>query len=388
MEKETVFSKRKIYIALIVGLTISFSLLLFTLSKTEFRQVSVGTGNYCLKQFSNQKLDVTDPANFIRCAHGNYKQISAKQVFSEIAWGSSTFFWLSMALLSMVGRDLFYIIRIRILTKKQLSRKQSFQVIMLWEFASALAPGVLSGATVAMFILNREKIPLGKATAIVITTAFLDNLFFVLVVPILFLCLPATKLFSGEGIVYASAITIFWIGFSVFALLCLVLYLSLFQFPSLIKRLLLFVCKLPFLKRFESRAFQTGTDIEGSSAELKNENKSFWIKSFLATVGSWTSRYLVINCILQAFLHLNLFQQFQVLTKQFVLWLFLRISPTPGGSGVAEWAFGSLMSSYSSSIILLLGMALIWRLISYYPYLIIGSFLLPRWLLRTQKKQD
>jgi uncharacterized protein (TIRG00374 family) len=62
--------------------------------------------------------------------------------------------------------------------------------------------------------------------------------------------------------------------------------------------------------------------------------------------------------------------------------MFLRVSPTPGGSGVAEWAFGELMSDLTTSFILLGAMAVIWRLISYFPYLLIGSFILPRWLKR------
>jgi uncharacterized protein (TIRG00374 family) len=58
----------------------------------------------------------------------------------------------------------------------------------------------------------------------------------------------------------------------------------------------------------------------------------------------------------------------------------MRISPTPGGSGVAEYAFGELMSDFSHSALLLAGLALLWRLISYFPYLFIGALLLPKWL--------
>jgi glycosyltransferase 2 family protein len=60
--------------------------------------------------------------------------------------------------------------------------------------------------------------------------------------------------------------------------------------------------------------------------------------------------------------------------------MFLRVSPTPGGSGVAEWAFGELLTTFASSAALLGAMAVIWRLISYFPYLLIGSVLFPRWL--------
>jgi uncharacterized protein (TIRG00374 family) len=60
--------------------------------------------------------------------------------------------------------------------------------------------------------------------------------------------------------------------------------------------------------------------------------------------------------------------------------MFLRVSPTPGGSGAAEWAFSELLSDLTSSAVLLAGMAVLWRLISYFPYLLIGSIILPRWL--------
>ena len=63
-----------------------------------------------------------------------------------------------------------------------------------------------------------------------------------------------------------------------------------------------------------------------------------------------------------------------------MLWLLMMVSPTPGGSGVAEYAFGELLASFSTSAILIVGLAILWRLISYFPYLFIGAFILPRWL--------
>ena len=72
-----------------------------------------------------------------------------------------------------------------------------------------------------------------------------------------------------------------------------------------------------------------------------------------------------------------------IIAKQLILWIFMLISPTPGGSGVAEYAFGELMGVFSQSTLLIIFIALLWRLISYFPYLIIGSILLPIWLRKT-----
>ena len=63
------------------------------------------------------------------------------------------------------------------------------------------------------------------------------------------------------------------------------------------------------------------------------------------------------------------------------------ISPSPGGSGFAEL----ILSRYITDTIpadtviagsLALAISIIWRIISYYPYLIIGAFLVPGWIER------
>lgn len=377
------FSKWRIYAALFLGLGISGWLFYRSMSQVEFEEVKPGAGTHSwVDTNKNGQIDWNLTKEFYPQKQGNYRKQSAWQVIADIEWSGHTFFWIFMALLAMVGRDLAYMWRIRILTHKELSWRRSFTVIMLWEFASALAPGVLSGATVAMFILNREKIALGRSTAIVIITAFFDNLFYVLLIPLVFLIVSSDDLLPS-GIDNAKTVmTLFWTGFSVFAALCLLLYLSLFQFPHLLRGILGGVTSLPFLRRWKQDALQVGNDVAQTAITLKTESFSFWAQTFVATCSSWISRYLVINCILQAFISLGLLQHVQVLAKQLVLWMFLRISPTPGGSGAAEWAFSELLSDLTSSAILLAGMAVLWRMISYFPYLLIGSIILPRWLKR------
>jgi uncharacterized protein (TIRG00374 family) len=280
----------------------------------------------------------------------------------------------------MVGRDFFYMWRIRLLTKQQLSWKKSFSVIMLWEFASALSPGVVGGAAVAMFILNKEKIALGRSTAIVIISTMMDNLFYVMMIPITFIFIKHVDLFpthfSGSGAIEV----VFWAGYSLIAFAAILLFLAIFVWPQLSKKLLGGLFSLPFLNRWKVAAVQTGTDIITTSLEMRKESILNWVKVYLVTCGSWICRYLVINSILQAFLNLSLYDHALILGKQFVLWLFMLVSPTPGASGVAEYAFGELLISFSGSALLLAGMAVIWRLISYFPYLFIGAWILPRFV--------
>lgn len=374
------FSSWKIWLAVFLGLTIASWMIYHALQQENFVELK-GKGQFSwVDTNKNGIIDTNNPNEFVPAKNGDFRRETIADTLQFIRWDIYSFIWLSLALVGMVGRDFFYMARIRVLTKKQLSWRQCFDVIMLWEFASALSPGVVGGTTVAMFILKKEKIDLGRSTAIVMITALLDNLFYLLLIPFVFLFIAEKELFPTHFSASKSVATIFWTGFGVKLILCFFLFFSIFLKPELAAALLKKICRLPLLNKWYALAEQTGNEIILAAATLKQEKFSFWIQAMGTTCLSWISRYLVINCILSAFIHLSFLQHILLLGKQLVLWLLMMISPTPGGSGVAEFAFGQLLSTFSSSLILIAALALIWRLISYFPYLFIGAIVLPKWL--------
>lgn len=387
---ERSFQGWKMWLAVALGLLAASWMLYRNVSETRFIEVGQDKGSYSWKDSNgNGLVDEKIPEEFYSDPKaGIYKRETLADTLSEANWTSQSIFWILIAILFMVGRDLFYIIRIRLLTHKELSWKSGFYVIMLWEFASALSPGVVGGAAVAMFILNREKIALGRSTAIVIITAMLDNLFYVLMIPIVFLFIDQQDLFPRSSGSDLAVQWVFWIGFFIILAVCLFLFSSIFLAPKLATRFLSILFRFPLLKRWREGAVQTGKDIEIASFELRKEPFLYWVKVFGATCGSWISRYLVINAILQAFLQLGFIDHIMILGKQLVLWLFMLVSPTPGGSGIAEYAFGELLSTFSSSALLLTALAVLWRLISYFPYLFFGAVLLPRWIRKTSSENQ
>lgn len=387
---ERSFQGWKMWLAVALGLLAASWMLYRNVNETRFIEVGQGKGSYSWRDSNgNGLVDEKIPEEFYSDPKaGIYKRETLADTLSEANWTSQSIFWILIAILFMVGRDLFYIIRIRLLTHKELSWKSGFYVIMLWEFASALSPGVVGGAAVAMFILNREKIALGRSTAIVIITAMLDNLFYVLMIPIVFLFIDQQDLFPRSSGSDLAVQWVFWIGFFIILAVCLFLFSSIFLAPKLATRFLSFLFRFPLLKRWREGAVQTGKDIEIASFELRKEPFLYWVKVFGATCGSWISRYLVINAILQAFLQLGFIDHIMILGKQLVLWLFMLVSPTPGGSGIAEYAFGELLSTFSSSALLLTALAVLWRLISYFPYLFFGAVLLPRWIRKTSSENQ
>ena len=56
------------------------------------------------------------------------------------------------------------------------------------------------------------------------------------------------------------------------------------------------------------------------------------------------------------------------------------VAVTPGGAGIAEVAFPTFFGSYLGSFTAII--VLLYRIVTYYLYLILGSFFLPRWVKR------
>ena len=218
------FSGWRLFAAIAIGLLISGWMVYRSVSETQFIKVKEGTGTHeWVDNNTDGKVDYQNPREFKKTANGSYSEQTFGTVLGAIDWNWGVIAWLLGAVLFTAGRDFFYMLRIRILTKNKLSWKAAFYVIMIWEFASALSPGVVGGAAVAMFILNRETIPFGKATAIVIITAFMDNLFFVVMIPLVFLFVRNADLFP-EGV--DSSLPLmwwFWIGCGVIFSVCLLL---------------------------------------------------------------------------------------------------------------------------------------------------------------------
>lgn len=312
-----------------------------------------------------------------------------EQAFRQINWTYTSSVFLFLSLVMMVIRDAAYMYRIRLLSDNQLTWRQSFQVVMLWEFSSAVTPSVVGGSAVAMYIITREGICAGRSTAIVLITAFLDELFFVLMVPVVFVLTGASQLFKSEGeyLLFNTqwgTAGIFWLGYGFILFLIVLIYLGIFVRPRAFKLVLIKVFSLRFLRKWRQKAADAGTDIITTSRELKGRPFLFWIKAFMATFFSWTARFWVVNMLIMTVAVVNP-DQFLIYARQLIMWVIMLISPTPGGSGVAEYIFNGFLGEFIPNG-LAPSLGLLWRLISYYPYLFFGAIILPIWIRRVFSK--
>nr|WP_320118024.1 lysylphosphatidylglycerol synthase transmembrane domain-containing protein [uncultured Marinifilum sp.] len=309
-----------------------------------------------------------------------------ENTFSMIEFTWYSILWLFIALIMMMIRDLGYMARLRILTDRKFSWAKSFRIIMLWEFTSAVTPSAIGGTSVAILYLNKEGLKVGRSSAVVMSTSFLDELYFIIMFPLLILLLDVNQLFminSSEHLLWLNSLLYFALGGYLIKLVYLiVLAYGLFRNPRGLKWLLLWIFKLPVLRKWKHGANKAGSDIIESSKELRTKPFVFWLKAFMATFWSWTARYWVVNAMLLAFLFqgYEFSEHIMIFARQLVMWIMMLVSPTPGGSGFSEWVFTQYLGDFLPSTGLAASMALIWRLISYYPYLFIGVYLLPRWI--------
>lgn len=305
-------------------------------------------------------------------------------VFESIRFTWRALLFVLIAFVFMAGRDLGYIIRLRLFSRNDLGWRQAFRITMLWEFTSAVTPSAIGGTSVAIVFVHKEGVPVGRSAAIVMLTSFFDELYFALLFPVVFFIVGGDRLFGGpmghQLMLFAT------IGYGLKLAYLLLLSYGLFFNPRGLKWLLVRLFSLPGLRRWKAGAVEAGNGIVRSAIEIRRYRPLFWLQSFAATFLSWSSRYLVANALFMAFFTLS--DQFLVFARQLAMWIMMLVAPTPGGSGFAEYIFTHFLSDVipagaSVQVGAAAVIALLWRLVTYYPYLIMGVIILPRWLRRS-----
>lgn len=347
MEKEQTFGKWKIILPTILG----FGVIIYMLSK----------------DFLGQD------------AAANIESLKSVTISSR------TIFWIFIALLFMIGRDLGFMIRYRYLTDKLLSWKQCLKVTLLAEFGTAITPSSVGGSSMAILFLAKEGVSVGRSTTIVFVTLLLDELFFVITFPILLLFVPFNELFASSSTFETGVIGLFILAYGIKFCICTALIIGLFFKPQAIRWMLILVFKLPFIRRWRNAAYKAGDDIIISSREVRGKGFKYWWPLITSTILSWGSRYLVVNAIFMAFFPVH--DHLLIFARQFIMWILMVVSPTPGGSGFSEFIFKGYLSEFIPIVGLVPVIILIWRLLSYYNYLFIGSVLVPRWAKKAFEKK-
>ncbi len=342
------------------------------------------------KKLSPGKLMIPVAIGLAVVSYLFYKEFDAT-LFSQLRWTSRTTWSLIFIVALIFFRFLGYILRLRILTEKKLNWKSCFEVISLWSFGSAISPSAVGGTALAIFILNKEKINVGKSTTIAITTLLLDLIFFVVFSLIMYWVLGGDLFFGGDkdcgdqiGMqnIFGSYRAFFFTG-----LAGTVVYLSIIAYavlinPKTIYRLFNWLFSFRFLNKWKTNALKVAQDLEESSNHLQYKTSKYWVGLFATTMLAWTARFLLVNPIVGAFVDLNITEQLTIFARNFVLWMVMIMPTTPGASGVAELSLSELICEFMPYESLGPLLILVWRFFDYFLYLFLGIIILPRWIRR------
>ena len=288
---------------------------------------------------------------------------------------------LFIAIITLAFKDFFNIRRFQLMSHGEISLKSAFYIIVLWEFTIAVAPPVLGATTILIFILFKEGVSFGKAVAYALLAASMDNLFFLTATPLAVALsdgavIPNVLLFPEQPDTKVSYL--FWLSYTMLVGYTSFMLAAIVVMPEFINRISMQLFKIPFLKRFEKAAAEQSYQLLLASEILRGQKWHFWIKLLALTCLVWIFKYAVLTIIGNGFVLMGLNDHLLGIGKHLIMWVALLVSPAPGNAGTAEFVFPAfyqdLLGDYTFAA------SLVWRFITYYPYLIIGAFLLPVWL--------
>ncbi|MDR3651455.1 MAG: lysylphosphatidylglycerol synthase transmembrane domain-containing protein [Paludibacter sp.] len=300
-------------------------------------------------------------------------------VFSTFNFTIVSVLFILLAFLLMLMRDFGMMWRFRLLTDKDLSWKQAFHINVLSEFTSAVTPAAVGGSSLVVIFLIKEGINAGRSTTIMFVNLFLDELFFLIVCPIVFLFIPLPELFNSSSVIVSTFAVVFTSLYITRLVWASIMFIGIFKRPNWIRHMLLTLFKLPVLRRWYSNVDLLTNNLVQASRDIGSHSYWFWIKAFGMTLLTWSARFLVVNAVFMAFNPVNI-NHLVVFARQMILWVFMVVSPTPGGSGVTEYAFREYYGDVFSSPSAIIFVTLVWRMISYYLYLLLGLLIIPNWI--------
>ena len=251
--------------------------------------------------------------------------------------------------------------KIRYLSEKRLGWMASFRVMLSWDFTSSITPSTIGGAPMATYAMTKERFTVGQSTAIILYSVLLDQLWFAVAVPILVISGFFFEVVPNNiGMVGHASMILLYIGLLSYAGL---MAYGVLKNPNAIKKVVKFVFKLPFLRRWKDTVLDETDNLVEYSHELRKKPTSFLLKAFTLSTMSWLCRIALPTIVVLSLLPADVILS---VLRSLAMNLAFLIMPTPGGSGGVEGLFaifqGPLMDRKA-----FIGLAVFaWRIISYY----------------------
>jgi uncharacterized protein (TIRG00374 family) len=255
---------------------------------------------------------------------------------------------------------------------------ESTKIVMANLFLAGVTPSMAGGEPVRIYLLNKDGLSFGCATASVLGERLVDAIFLLVCVPFAFLVFRDKTSIAYINIGLTIGIIVF--------LVCIVLFLYAIFRPEKTKNFLIWLNGK--LSRFSKKKEKTSKVIRRINKEVDNfhhsmmvflrERRSTLLVAGFLTVIMWACAWLIPSMILMGLgLHHYLIES---IAAQVFLIIIIMMPTTPGGAGVTELGVGGLYSIIISSVPgYYLGVfVIIFRFITYHMNLIVGAVFMNR----------
>lgn len=320
----------------------------------------------------------------IAIAFGNSELSNAWEVLFTLHPG-----WLLLAVLSWFLYILFDALGYHYFLRKQknpISIKSALYVSLIGFYYGNITPGASGGQPMQVYALSKLRVPVGIGTSAISLRLFCNQLMVVLTASVLWLC--------NAGFVEAQLGGVKWaiiIGWIInFAAVPLVLLAALHR--PLVQSVASFGirvgAKLRLIKDINAAHLRVGSVLDAyhtSIMRLGRHPRQILLQLLLAGL-SMLGLLSVIIFVYHAF-GLSGTPWYQLLTVSHLLFLSASYTPLPGASGAQEGGFLIYYRGLFASGTL--GMALlVWRFITYYSFLLLGTVVVVWHNLRASRKRS
>ena len=239
-----------------------------------------------------------------------------------------------------------------------ISYLDSVKVVIPSLFAACITPSKFGGEPVRVYLLGKNGLSYGDATAVVIEERLLDALFLGILVPI--------TLFLFRDYYDMALLPVFVGAASILAFFVIMLMYGILR-PDKTKK---FVSR--FVKR-ENMIVRVNKEIDNFHASIWKfirEGRKQLLLGFIITIPYWIMDLLIASLILKG---LGLDPMWiSSMVAQMILAVVTTLPLTPGSSGIAEIGMTSLYAILVESAALGV-FVFIWRFVMFYTNLILGG---------------
>jgi len=297
------------------------------------------------------------------------------RTFNYLATTSIQYEFFFMALLLQIFSWFIWGARLKVLSNASdktvtIGLWESTKIVIANLFLAGITPSMAGGEPVRIYLLNKNGLSIGSATASVLGERVLDAIFILLCVPFAFFVFSQyiDVLLIQIGLVIG--VVVFIIGIVLFAITV--------KYPNKTKSFLIFLSN-KISKFFKKKKIKysiknkINTEVDNFHKSIiffiSGEKKVFFIVGSL-TIAYWTTIFMIPSMIL---LGLGLEPFFiPSYAAQVLLIVIIMMPTTPGSAGVTEGVIAGMYGALISSSFLIGIFVLIFRFITFHINLIVG----------------